>query len=534
MTAPESCGSPCSSLLSHFPPSGSVPPCSPPNAAPLDSFWTKHFSGPLAHAGRDSPLPDHADIVVIGAGLTGTCAVDALVERLGSLPTARSRKVTIVVLEAREFCSGATARNGGHLTSAPILGFATLTQLYGQDEATRCVALEQYSIDWIINTCRAEGWEDQVELRAHGGNLHLFDDELQARRIDAELEAARTAGLDLTGFERLTPQQRYEATSRAGGLLIPGNNLFPRKLVSKLFERAQARAASRDSSISLNLYTHCAVSAVQPSEHDKSWSVVTPRGNIQATHVLHCTNGYLSSVLPEFAAGPSRVLPTRGQVVSIVHPTPTPPPRSRPRESSSWPRFTNAFSAEHPFDIYMFQRTLDTDRREIILGGCREESGPRTRYEFGQSFDGAGSVNKLVGNKLRQYLAWQFPNSFRSDQPRAVQVELEWTGIMGFREGGVPIVGPIYIKGEIQTGQWVAAGYSGHGMPRAPASGHLLGHLVANDLLGRGEFTLPVHFPRHYLTTSNGEPNVEARLPGEARGDEREGWVWVRREDVEP
>lgn len=95
----------------------------------------------------------------------------------------------------------------------------------------------------------------------------------------------------------------------------------------------------------------------------------------------------------------------------------------------------------------MFQRSSPwSSRREIILGGCRESSGPKGNYEFGQSFDGVGSVNEEVGRKLRRFLEWQFPRVFREEQyvdnekAASWEADLEWTGIMGFREGGIPIV----------------------------------------------------------------------------------------------
>ncbi|GAA5902191.1 NAD(P)/FAD-dependent oxidoreductase [Sporobolomyces salmoneus] len=526
------------SLLSQFPPSGSIPPSSPPNPHPLNSFWTTNFASPLLDEGRDEPLPEQADVVVIGSGLTGICAIDRLVEQLTT--SAGKEEVKIVVLEARQFCSGATARNGGHLTSSPLLSFATLEATFGREEAIRCIQLEKYSIDWIIETCRKEGWTEEVELRVGGGNLHLFDTEEQAHHVRAQLDAARNADQDLSGFEWLSPQQvldRYQATSKAGGLLIPGNNVYPLKLVAKLFERAQTRA-NQSRSVSLSLFTHCTVSSVNRPDRENPtypWQVKTaPRGTISARHVLHCTNGYLSSVLPQFSTGPSRIYPTRGQVLSVVsHPESDPP-------TPTWPRFGNAFSAEDPYDIYMFQRSSPpstSERREIILGGCRDRSGAASRYEFGQSFDGEGSLNERVGEGLKGYLDWQFPRLFpgsgdveKEKRRGRWEVDMEWTGIMGFREGGIPIVGPVYLNGEVQDGQWVAAGYSGHGMPRAPASGHLLASLVYQALLNptstAKEPQLPPHFPRHYLTTSTGLPDVEATVPGEDTLVAH-GWVWV-------
>ena len=101
--------SPFSSLLSHFPSSGSIPPSSPPNPSPLHSFWTANYQSPLSNRGEHDPLPEEADVVVIGSGLTGVCAVDQLVEEL--IQKKEGRKVKIVVLEAREFCSGATGQS---------------------------------------------------------------------------------------------------------------------------------------------------------------------------------------------------------------------------------------------------------------------------------------------------------------------------------------------------------------------------------------------------------------------------------------
>lgn len=112
--------SPFSSLLSHFPPSGSIPPCSPPNSKdPLLSFWLKEFESPLSNRGEHDQLPQEADVVVIGSGLTGVCAVDRLVEALCSIKG--ERKVRVVVVEAREFCSGATGQ------------FASIVNLETQD-----------------------------------------------------------------------------------------------------------------------------------------------------------------------------------------------------------------------------------------------------------------------------------------------------------------------------------------------------------------------------------------------------------------
>lgn len=91
-------------LLDHFP--HQLPPSSAPHPSPLPSFWTKHFSSDLTRRNSTGPVPSEADIVVIGSGITGTHTAAKLVDELLAQP--HTSTVRIVVLEAREFCSGAT------------------------------------------------------------------------------------------------------------------------------------------------------------------------------------------------------------------------------------------------------------------------------------------------------------------------------------------------------------------------------------------------------------------------------------------
>lgn len=99
---------------SYFPENPS--PCPLPVPHPTESFWL-HSSpncNPLANHGRTSPLPQQVDILIIGSGISGISTLHHLVQGLRK----SSRSVTnIAVLEARQFCSGATGRNGGKARS---------------------------------------------------------------------------------------------------------------------------------------------------------------------------------------------------------------------------------------------------------------------------------------------------------------------------------------------------------------------------------------------------------------------------------
>ena len=74
------------------------------------SFWRTNLHPLDSHRSTET-LPTSADIVIIGAGYAGASVVHHLLEH----ESFSKRKPFVVILEAREACSGATGRNGGHL-----------------------------------------------------------------------------------------------------------------------------------------------------------------------------------------------------------------------------------------------------------------------------------------------------------------------------------------------------------------------------------------------------------------------------------
>lgn len=75
---------------------------------PCTPYWTIPPS-PISSYGSDEDLPDYADVVVIGSGITGTSFVRTLLDE--DLKANRNGPpLKVVMLEARDTCSGATAR----------------------------------------------------------------------------------------------------------------------------------------------------------------------------------------------------------------------------------------------------------------------------------------------------------------------------------------------------------------------------------------------------------------------------------------
>jgi hypothetical protein len=95
-----------------------------PRPNPCLSFWLQGArSSPLLGHRTTEALPEAADVVIIGSGLSGAAIAYFLLT--GPNPPAR-----VALLEAREACDGATARNGGHCRPDCYRGwFATRLQV---------------------------------------------------------------------------------------------------------------------------------------------------------------------------------------------------------------------------------------------------------------------------------------------------------------------------------------------------------------------------------------------------------------------
>lgn len=341
---------------SHFP--SDPKPTSLPVANSTRSFWL-HSSldcNPLAKSGDDTPLPPPGtdyDIVIIGTGISG---VFTLYHLLQGLKTSNRSITRIALFEARDFCSGATGRNGGHCTASNACSFKYLVEKEGLKDARAHVALELRAVKLVSDLINRNGWEEEVDLTSHGC-IHLVGSDEERHVLEENLEAARKGGVDLTGFEwldratcskvRIERQrpvagsahsvecgmhpdlfccacQLIGSRSNLSGVRIPGNNLYPLKLVTKTYGLCQEIA--RNIGIDLTLFTNTPVTEIKslapsndaPSFVDNIWHLSTPRGHVKAKRVVHATNAYASHLLPQLVRSGSRrmIVPTRGQVIA--------------------------------------------------------------------------------------------------------------------------------------------------------------------------------------------------------------------------
>jgi glycine/D-amino acid oxidase-like deaminating enzyme len=295
------------------------------------------------------------------------------------------------------------------------------TVTWGIFDAIKSVRIEEHVVDAITSLVKNAGLENEVDL-VEGVRTNLFFTAEEEAAARGEYDAAKAAGVDVSAVEWLY-QRKVEEVRQMAAILsswvqlssqtygahyravrLPGNTIWPLKLVTQLFKLAQ----SASKAFALKLHTHTPVTAVKRSpeyRNARRWTLETPRGHVECTHVVHATNAYASSLLPQFS-GPTGIVPTRGQVIAVRAAVPA-------RELT-----LSGFTAHHRMDYWFVRPGSAPDERPlVILGGERLAEGAARGATTDDSV-----VDPVVGTRLREFLPKVFPKKFE----RGVEPEMEW------------------------------------------------------------------------------------------------------------
>jgi glycine/D-amino acid oxidase-like deaminating enzyme len=137
-----------------------------PGSNPTISFWEQDPPHPDLVKIQSPVLSTEAEIVIIGSGITGAAIAKTILEEWAGGQAGKgieeSRK--IVVLEAREICSGATGRNGGQIKVVPYDAYVRIKKRLGSKAARKIVEFQMRHLQHLLDVARDEGW-DGAECR---------------------------------------------------------------------------------------------------------------------------------------------------------------------------------------------------------------------------------------------------------------------------------------------------------------------------------------------------------------------------------
>ncbi|TLD15245.1 hypothetical protein PspLS_10676 [Pyricularia sp. CBS 133598] len=410
-----------------------IPPNRTPVPNPVPSFWTATPS-PLGDHRTTPDLPTTSDIVIIGAGFAGVAtAYHILKQQQGS--TAQKPLPSILILEARQICSGATGRNGGHVKPDVYFNVGKYASLYGMEAAAEMARFEAEHVYAVKDLIEAEGLDCDFHLTRA---MDVCLDAEHARETEAayrELVKADVADLRDVDF---TPKQDAEKISGVKGaqccFSFTAAHLWPSKLVHQLLQRLIDQGA-------VNVQSNTPVISVtaKPDPNGR-WTIATPRGNVAAHNVVHATNAYAAHLLPEYTG---RIVPVRGVCSRIVH----------PEGQHGGQHLVNTYGIRYSARDYDY--LIPRADGSIVVGGARQVFWHKPELWFNNIRD-----DELV-EEAGGYFDGYMQRTFRGWEDSGAMVDKVWTGIMGYSSDFMPHVGQVPDK----DGQFIIAGFSGHGMP---------------------------------------------------------------------
>ena len=295
------------------------------------SFWQASMPALPDRAGR--PLPDVADVVVIGGGYAGINAARELARR----------GVAVTLLEAVTLGFGASTRNGGIVHAGYKWGPLALIRRYG-DELGR--ALYRETLDGY-QTVRRLIADEAIECDFRDvGHVELAYAPSHVKELLHAQQGLASMGVESTIVPRERIHEEIGSDAYFGALAVPESGLLhPGRYFAGL-----AAAADRAGA---DLHEGVRVRTIR-RQADGRFVVETERGAILARDAFVATNGYTDGVAPTLRR---RIIPIGSYIIASE-----PLPGELAREIS--PKGRSFFDTKN----FLYYWHVAADRR-MIFGG---------------------------------------------------------------------------------------------------------------------------------------------------------------------
>ncbi|ORY26997.1 putative FAD dependent oxidoreductase [Naematelia encephala] len=402
------------------------------------SHWLQTVrSNPLLDHRSTGELPEEVDVVVIGSGMSGSLAA------LSLLQSSEPPK-SMVLLEARELCSGATGRNAGHCKPDQWRGYSSYAKRFGSEQALKILANEQQTWAGLVTYVLRHKVDCSLWV---GKTLDVMMEDDVAKQASNIFTEYKNAGGDVSNIDVVTDPAEAEKVSRLKGAKAlyawDAATLHPWKLVAHIIQQCL--------DLGLNLQTWTPVTSVTGSAHQ--WTVHSERGAIKTPAVIYATNAYTGFLLPE--------------TKSIITPTPQMCNRVIPPSSFSGSKaIQNSYAVVYRDGLYSINPRVTSDGA-ILFGGdpsnqylLHKYVAEDERRQTDDSLENFEAITDSVREVGRNAFQWDV--SVVKGRGARAKYDYSWSGIMGITADGLPLIGAVPGK----PGQWMSCGHNGHGMAR--------------------------------------------------------------------
>lgn len=239
------------------------------------SLWQVQAPTLPDRSGR--PLPDAADLVVVGGGYTGLSAARKAA-RLGA---------SVVLLEAERLGWGASTRNGGFCHPGYKWGADALLRRYGDALGRRLYADTVEAVAWTARTIAEDGIDADWDGAGYG---ELAYGPAHVERLEAAVRSLHSVGMAARFVPRAELAAEIATTAYYGAFVVDsGGGLHPAK-----YHGGLAAAAAR---AGVDLHEGIRAQRIR-AQADGRKVVETSRGAILSREVFVGSNGYPDGLMP--------------------------------------------------------------------------------------------------------------------------------------------------------------------------------------------------------------------------------------------
>ncbi|GME93582.1 unnamed protein product [Ambrosiozyma monospora] len=365
---------------------------------PTKSFWLTAEEEEFSTYRSSPELPSEADTIVIGSGYAGTTFTYFLLKEQGINPS------SVLMLEARNVCSGATARNGGHLKPDLYYAHEKFSAKYGAKGAAEIINFEHAHLEAMKELIEKEEIEcDFVLTRAC--DVHLHPKSVNAA-ISNYKSMIKNPYVTCKKDVQIKFGEEAKIISKVEGspvcLTYTAGHLWPYKLMVAILKKNIEKG--------MQLQTNTPVLSTAKLA-DGRYLVKTNRGEIICKNLVIATNAYTASVEPKFEG---KIVPIKGICSHITSSDP----------NLKTPHLTNTYGIRYggADGDYLINRPDGS----VIVGGAK-----RHIFPFKQLFYGVVDDSTLIPN-TKEYFNNYMNDRFYTWKGFPEVADYVWSGILGW------------------------------------------------------------------------------------------------------